>query len=805
MKTSRLLILLRHYAPVISFVLVFLYVFRKVVFMGLLPFPGDLLVSFFFPYSSGGWEGFVEFVAHKEFIASDVVRQIFPWRILAMDQLREGSIPLWNPYAFSGTPLIANLQSAVFYPVNILFFVLPDVTAWVTYVLLQPFLAFCGMYLFIRSLGLTRWAACMAGIFFAFISYTMIWFELGVVGHTALWLPYTLFGLTKWSTQKKPMYLLLTAFAVGCSILAGHAQTAVYLLLTSCAYYVFVSPSKSVVGLLKQSWWIILGVCLAGIQLIPTLELLSLSARNAETSKEVFYRMQLPFQHLVMFFIPDYFGNPAVNNFWGADYNEFISFVGVVSLLFMVVGLYTYKHNKTVLFFVGLSLTALVFALPTPLSNMLQILQIPVLGTGIPARAVFLLQFSAVVLAAFGIEAYVTKKKLSLIPIGIAVGLYAAIWLVTGILTFTTTDPTFAAHLRVSIRNMILPTGIAIAVGGLLIVSRFMPSKKVIVLVICIVLAGFEYGYMFSKYLPFSPSSFVFPRHPLVTKLQEMPPATRFYGYESANVSANFPTAWRVQSPEGYDPLYIKTYGELFYAVEKGSYDPLIPRSDARFVPSTPKTDPQTKRLLLNLLGVSVIVDSQHRSMFPDAPDAGKFPTERFHFFWQKDIWKMYSNTEALPRAAVFYDYEVQTDDQSGLRRLVSAQFPYRTRLVVHERPTFTPERLPITPADITRYTANEVTIRAKAIRPGLVFLSDAYYPGWNAYVDGVKQPMYRSDIALRSVPVPAGEHTVIMKYEPLSFLIGAIMTIGSLLVSAIIYLKLRRVSGNHEKKHTKK
>lgn len=54
--------------------------------------------------------------------ASDAIRQIYPWKELAVSMIKEGQLPLWNPYAFSGTPLLANIQTAVFYPLNILFF-----------------------------------------------------------------------------------------------------------------------------------------------------------------------------------------------------------------------------------------------------------------------------------------------------------------------------------------------------------------------------------------------------------------------------------------------------------------------------------------------------------------------------------------------------------------------------------------------------------------------------------------------------------------------------------------------------------
>src|SRR6266404_3377252 len=120
---NKILIFLRYYWPTFVFVLLYIFIFRKVFFSHLAPFPGDLLVSWFFPYNSGGWQGYSPWTTHKEFILADVVRMTYPWRILSMDLLKQGIFPLWNIYAFAGNPLLANLQSAVFYPLNIIFLI----------------------------------------------------------------------------------------------------------------------------------------------------------------------------------------------------------------------------------------------------------------------------------------------------------------------------------------------------------------------------------------------------------------------------------------------------------------------------------------------------------------------------------------------------------------------------------------------------------------------------------------------------------------------------------------------------------
>src|SRR6266404_3533509 len=101
---QKLIVFLIHYWPVLVFILLYIVIFRKFFISHLLPFPGDLLVSWFFPYNSGGWQGYSPWITHKEFILADVVRMMYPWRVLSFDLLKNGMFPLWNTYAFAGNP-----------------------------------------------------------------------------------------------------------------------------------------------------------------------------------------------------------------------------------------------------------------------------------------------------------------------------------------------------------------------------------------------------------------------------------------------------------------------------------------------------------------------------------------------------------------------------------------------------------------------------------------------------------------------------------------------------------------------------
>jgi hypothetical protein len=785
---------IKKYYPFLTFLLVYLFIFRKIFLSGLVPYPSDLLVSFFFPYNSGGWEGYQAFVAHKEFIASDVVRQIYPWRILAMDLFKSGEIPLWNPYAFAGTPLLANIQSAVFYPLNILFFFFSNTIAWLIYVLLQPVLAFISMYVFIRSLKLGKEAALFSGIAYGFIGYTMIWFELGVVGHTALWLPLALFGINRFIEEKNQKFLLITVLSLTCVLLAGHAQTAVYIFIVTFAYFLFSSWQKiSLKGFMSYGALLLLPIGLAAIQLLPSIELLSFAARNAASSSEVFYRLQLPVQHLIMLFAPDFFGNPAAKNFWGVDYNEFLSYVGIVALVFSFVGIFSAWNDARVRFFALAGLIALLFALPTPLSDLLQIVNVPVLGTGIPARSIFVLEFSLVVLAAYGMS-QMMRGKYSVKPVILLGGVYALIWGI--VLGMPSIIPDLAEHTGVAIRNLIIPSILFAVVAMAVLLIRYRPSLKYILFAVLICCAAFEYQYLMYKYLPFAPVSYIFPNHPIVSKLQKVSGISRIYGYDTARIDTNFPTAWHLYSPEGYDPLYLRRYGELMYASQDGEYRQTIPRSDATFALSLPAQDSSRKQLLMNLMNVRYITAKTDQ--------AAEYPADRFRMIWQKEKWKIYENTKTLPRAAVYYNWITTGTDAETIRDLFQKDFPYQTTLLLPSGPEKAGKIQPVTPVEISYYSANKVMVQASTHADGMLFLPDAYVPGWKAEVDGKDTPIYPADHAFRAVPVRTGNHTIIFQYEPLSFTFGAIITgISGLIFIGILGLSVKG-GKYHAKEHKK-
>ncbi len=172
----------------------------------------------------------------------------------------------------------------------------------------------------------------------------------------------------------------------------------------------------------------------------------------------------------------------------------------------------------------------------------------------------------------------------------------------------------------------------------------------------------------------------------------------------------------------------------------------------------------------------------------PDAPAENR-TSGQFRLLYDGDV-KVYENRNAFPRAFVVHRAVEVSRESEAIVRMKEAGFdPAKEAVVEGELRQDQLAALAASPdsdgssVEITRYSDNRVDLLARMQNPGLLVLSDTYYPGWKAYVDGKEVPVYPTDLALRSVFVPAGEHEVKFVFSPGSFKLGLAITIASFAV----------------------
>ena len=151
---------------------------------------------------------------------------------------------------------------------------------------------------------------------------------------------------------------------------------------------------------------------------------------------------------------------------------------------------------------------------------------------------------------------------------------------------------------------------------------------------------------------------------------------------------------------------------------------------------------------------------------------------------------KVYQNLALLPRAFVAGNAVSTPNDTTTLALLADPRFELTRTVILGDRTTG-PSRMfsipPMRPATITSYSPEQVVLTAEG--PGTLLLTDAYYPGWTATVDGVPTTIERADVMFRSLPLPPGQHQVVFRYSPRSVWLG--ITISALAWAVLAALAL--------------
>jgi len=93
----------------------------------------------------------------------------------------------------------------------------------------------------------------------------------------------------------------------------------------------------------------------------------------------------------------------------------------------------------------------------------------------------------------------------------------------------------------------------------------------------------------------------------------------------------------------------------------------------------------------------------------------------------------------------------------------------------------------------VARYEPNRIAVKTQSDQPGYLVLSELFYPGWEATVDGKAAPILKADCILRAVVVDQGAHEVIFQYRPRSLMLGAAGSAGTMALLLAVLLRARR------------
>src|SRR5687768_12845583 len=210
-----------------------------------------------------------------------------PLRVAAADIVLGGSLPLWNPYIFSGMPLLASAQGGLLFPPNWFYLAFPAQAATNLMVVSSYVVAALGAYLYARRAG-----ASVAGSVVTSLAWQWGGFLVGQIGHinvvqTGAVLPWVLWAVDGYGMTGRRKWAVALAALVALQTFAGHQQTLAYSLLLASAYAAAnaYSLKESRARYLWSLAFVAAGVLLAAVQILPTLELLRNSPRADEIGR----------------------------------------------------------------------------------------------------------------------------------------------------------------------------------------------------------------------------------------------------------------------------------------------------------------------------------------------------------------------------------------------------------------------------------------------------------------------------------------------------------------------------------------
>jgi len=345
----------------------------------------------------------------RVYYAGDIARIYLPQRAALGRALAKGGIPWWSASVGAGYPLLAEGEVGALYPPNwILYHLLSPEAGLTASIILHYLLCALGFYAYGRLLRLSRAAACFGSMVFALGGFSIAHLSHVSILSVAAWLPW-MFALThhllrsdlpkarRWATS------LALALVVGIQFLAGHAQMSLLGLLFLAAYALFISYDGSRVTWTRLGIWggaTALGVLLAAPQLLPGLELGTLSQRGGGLDSAFFTSYSFHPLLLATYFSPFLLGNP-----YPTGTVEIMGYVGLLPLAFVIVALRRGEHREK-WFYGATALIGMLLAFGrwNPLYRYLQ--HVPLLNLfRVPSRYLYWTSFGLAALSAMGLDA----------------------------------------------------------------------------------------------------------------------------------------------------------------------------------------------------------------------------------------------------------------------------------------------------------------------------------------------------------------------------------------------------------------
>ncbi len=764
-------------------------------------------------------------LAGKGFLWNDFLEQNFVYRLFAAVSLKQGVMPFWNPYVFSGMPFFADVQAAVLYPLNLALTVFAA-KDWISPVLveyqviLHIAMAGCFMYLLARDFGAGKSGAILSGITFMFCGFfTAHIFHVNLV-QAAAWFPLAIFLFKRAIDRVSLFYMSMTALCLSVIFFCGYPQLMVHMYYWLSAYYLFglivrlrekipfqATPRSApgaelpadvpLQGLYPASTRLLpevkraflfaglvaLAIGISGVQMLTTQELAKNSVRPKLEFNESCEGSFRPYRFITMI-VPNYFGRPQKNAYWGVSDSDVRG------------GVHNYWETAIYTGIVPLALAVMApFVVRTPLSLFLSIMGLlsVLLAMG---NSFFLYGLAFKFLPA--LNAFRIPGRFAFM-FSISVSLLSGL----GMTWLQRTGPRHPAKPRFLLERILLGASGFFIVIGFLYATGFFKQGIVDFLV-----SSGNYGSNGRQIAEYVDRQI----YPVVVKGVWIfcglfaACAALCVARLSAKLSAR--TAALVLCAVTFFDFMAFGYG-----FAEGKIDPNVMYEKSSAIEQLQQML-QTEFFRINARDSNPGTDdlggpdmvfrknqgSVHRLFLMEGYNPLRLKRQLVNrkektldilnvkFAISVDPARgtlgLAPHTGYFPRCRMVYDYIVQPDENRILPALYDSAFDHRKTVVLEEKPFMPPDSSAYDTSwscRITDYTLNSMEMDVTTPKSGLLVLSEIYYPSWKAVVDGKPAQVFRADYALRAIPLEKGRHRVSCFFSTDVFRKGLMLSLVSL------------------------
>jgi len=723
--------------------------------------PGKVLSAADLLFLEQPWKSLAPDLQPGNPLLSDATILFQPWLIYAAAEIGQGRIPLWNPHVFAGSPFFANPQSALLFPLTWIALLLPLAPALTLIAIAKMASAGIAMYAFLRVRALHPLAALMGATSFMFSGLLVVWLQWSYAS-TLIFFP-LLFAAVEWLRTRdghRPTAIL--ALVVAFDAFAGYPQGFLLGLGSAGAWALYRAWGAGARFLVRCGVAASLGLLLASVQLLPFIE-------YARHSAVLAYRagwlppLHASLRSAVNLLMPYYYGSPTGRDDWGEwNFNEMSASVGLSPWVLLPVALVARRRDAAFFGVMALSAGALFYGAVAEWVD-----------TGffiISFRLAPLMVFPLCVLGAIGMDALLTEPRR--VPpwasTAVRIGFTALVAL--AFLSLVSDYATMRAGLRMAGPLQYLYFLALVSAAAVLTIAGIRGSGSGWALALIVVQLA-SLAPLAATYNPIIDARLLYPTPPAVARLQDE--ATRAPG--RVLMAPNLAMLYGLYGVAGYDGMTPRHLDEVVRPAQSqlnflgSGYLPEVP------IFLSPVRD---------LLGV------RHILVPPDVALDGPGLTLQY----AAADGRIYRSQTALPRAFVVSRARCLGDAETlhlireravDFRREVLLAGCATARLAGNGPSTAT--------AEIDHYAPHRVVITAASDHPGYLVLTDTWFPGWTAHVDGRESPVERADYAFRAVKLEPGRHTVEFRYNPGSVRLGLALSVLALLAIVALGWSPRR------------